>query len=210
MAPGRARLAAKPLPTGLALNATTTGMTVVSCTLKTAGAPLRMTSTLEPDKLSHDFGDVLRAAHHRAIHDCDAATLDPPRFAQSLYKSSRPGAERSVRPQDAIWRLVRRILFGIVNENLKYRRKRFEKYLSIWLFLIDEKLKPIFAATYRCWLPQKNEFIADYCIWRRRTCFELWIFYSSRTLNVPDHSSDWNDDWISRGPTSWQARKTIS
>jgi drug/metabolite transporter (DMT)-like permease len=28
----------------------------------------------------------------------------------------------------------------------------------------------------RYWVPQKNEFIADHCIWRRRTCFELWIF----------------------------------
>jgi hypothetical protein len=67
-----------------------------------------------------------------------------------------------------------------------------------------EKLEPIFA------LPQKNEFIADHGIWRRRTCFELWIFYSSRTLNVSAHSSDWNDGWISSGPTCSEARKIIS
>jgi hypothetical protein len=40
--------------------------------------------------------------------------------------------------------------------DLQYRRKRFEKYLLIWLFLIDEKLEPIFAATYRLLAPAKE------------------------------------------------------
>src|SRR5215472_15594480 len=82
-------------------------------------------------------------------------------------------------------------------------RKRFKKYLSIWLFLIAKNWSLSLPATYRCWLPQKNEFIADHYIWRRRTCFKLWIFYSSRTLNISTHSSDWNDGWISSGSTRW-------
>jgi hypothetical protein len=82
--------------------------------------------------------------------------------------------------------------------------------MSIWLLLIAKNWSLSLRATYRCWFTQKNEFIADHCIWRHRTCFELWIFYSSRTLNVSAHSSDWNDGWISSGPTCWWARKTAS
>jgi len=88
--------------------------------------------------------------------------------------------------------------------------KKVQK-VSVDLVVLDrEKLEPIFASDVSLLAPQKNEFIADHCIWRRRTCFELWIFYSSRTLNVSVHSSDWNDGWISSGPTCWWARKTAS
>jgi hypothetical protein len=73
--------------------------------------------------------------------------------------------------------------------------------MSIWLFLIAKNWSLSLPATYRYWLPQKNEFIADHCIWRLRTCFELWIFYSSRTLNISAYSSDWSDGWISSGST---------
>jgi hypothetical protein len=80
-----------------------------------------------------------------------------------------------------------------------------------WLFAMStgscswsrKKWSLSLPATYRLLAPQKNEFIADYCSWRCRICFELWIFYSSRTLNVSDYRSDWSDGGISSGSTCW-------
>ena len=88
--------------------------------------------------------------------------------------------------------------------------KRLKKYPSVELSLIAKNWSLSLPATYHCGLAQKNEFNADHCIWRRRPRFELWIFCSSRTLNVPAHSGGWRDGWISTGSTCWQVRETAS
>jgi hypothetical protein len=80
--------------------------------------------------------------------------------------------------------------------------KKVQKQVAVDL-VAEKSGTYVCPATYRWWLRQKNEFIADYSIWRRRTCFELWIFYSSRTLNISTDSSRRNDGWISSGPTCW-------
>jgi hypothetical protein len=85
-----------------------------------------------------------------------------------------------------------------------------KKYLSVWLSLIAKNWSLSLPATYHCGLAQKNEFTADPCIWRRWPRFELWIFCSSSTLNVPAHSGGWRDGWISTRSTCWQVRKTAS
>src|SRR5262249_46362457 len=47
---------------------------------------------LEPDELGRDLGEALVASFPPAILDRDVATIDPPKFAQSLHKRGGPFA----------------------------------------------------------------------------------------------------------------------
>src|SRR5262245_65306224 len=49
---------------------------------------------LDPDELGRDLGVALGATLRPAILDDDVATLDPPKFAQSLHESRNPWGRR--------------------------------------------------------------------------------------------------------------------
>jgi hypothetical protein len=82
--------------------AKTMGMTdVTSFIVGTASSIRDDTVDLQADKFRRDLGDAVEASLQPAIFDCDAATLDPAEFAQSLHKGSRPWPpDRSVRAQE--------------------------------------------------------------------------------------------------------------
>src|SRR5262249_23418883 len=67
---------------------------------------------LEPDELGRDLGVALGATLRPAILDDDVATLDPPKFAQSLHESRNPWGRRRRRgrAQEPDDRQFRRLL----------------------------------------------------------------------------------------------------
>ena len=91
LAPGRAELATRPLPTGSPVSANTIGMTDVAF-FAAAGAVayVTMTPTFESDELGRDLGEALTTTLGPAILDRDRPPLDPAELAQSMRKSGGP------------------------------------------------------------------------------------------------------------------------
>ena len=123
-----------------------------------------------------------KSGHRRSANKC-------PLCAKSRHSAA--AAIHWGRLEDVLWNFRRQAV----------RAGRFQHIVVT--FLIAQNWSLSLPATHHCSLPQENEFIADHCIWRLRTCFELWIFYSPRTLNISAYSSDWSDGWISSGSTRW-------
>ena len=91
--PGRARLATRPLSTGLFATAKTIGMIDVACFIAWNSASCRDDDIdVEPHELPCDFGKALVASLRPAIFDCNSVTIDPSEFAQPLHKNGDPFA----------------------------------------------------------------------------------------------------------------------